>query len=66
MSTTSSKAIKLANEIEAFPLENCGPSDNPDKQTAYLNGFRDLVKRFIAAAKATMRKRDKNVVKSSI
>ena len=46
-----SKAIKFADEIEAFPLGNCGPSDDPDKQTAYLYGFRDLAKRFIAAAK---------------
>ena len=51
MSSALSKAIKFADEIEAFPLGNCGPSDDPDKQTAYLYGFRDLAKRFIAAAK---------------
>lgn len=51
MSSALSKAIKLADEIEAFPLGNCGPSDDPDKQTAYLYGFRDIAKRFIAAAK---------------
>ena len=51
MSSALSKAIKLADEIEAFPLGHCGPSDDPDKQIAYLYGFRDLVKRFVAAAK---------------
>ena len=51
MSTALSKAMKFADEIEALPLGNCGPSDDPDKQMAYLYGFRDLAKRFIAAAK---------------
>lgn len=51
MSTALSQAIKLADEIEKFPLGNCGPSDDPDMQTAYLYGFRDLAKRFVASAK---------------
>jgi hypothetical protein len=51
MSTALSKAIKYADEIAAFPLGKCGPSDDPDMQTAYLYGFRDLAKQFVAAAK---------------
>jgi len=51
MSTPLSQAIKLADEVEKFPLGKCGPSDDPDKQTAYLYAFRDLAKRFVASAK---------------
>ena len=51
MSTALSQAIKFADDIESFPLGNCGPSDDPDKQTAYLYGFLDIAKRFIASAK---------------
>jgi hypothetical protein len=46
-----SLALELAGEIESFPLGNCGPSDDPDMQTAYLYGFRDIAKRFIVACK---------------
>jgi hypothetical protein len=51
MTTALSLAIQLADEIEKFPLGNCGPSDDPDMQTAYLYGFRDIAKRFVAAVK---------------
>ncbi len=51
MSSALSKAIEYADEIAAFPLGNCGPSDDPDMQTAYLYSFRDLAKQFVAAAK---------------
>ncbi|MEA1934755.1 MAG: hypothetical protein U9N60_10075 [Thermodesulfobacteriota bacterium] len=51
MSTALSQTIKLADEIEKFPLGNCGPSDDPDKQTAFLYAFRDMAKRFVASAK---------------
>jgi hypothetical protein len=42
-------AIDLADDIEKFPLGNCGPSDDPDKQYAYCAAFRDLAIRFIGA-----------------
>lgn len=51
MHTALSQAIKFADEIEKFPLSNCGPSNDPDMQTAYLYAFRDLAKRFVASAK---------------
>lgn len=44
-------ALDMAAEVESFPLGRCGPSDDPDMQTAYLFGFRDVAKRFFAAAK---------------
>lgn len=40
----------LIDEINDFGLGNCSPSDDPDKQTAYVYGYKDLVKRFIASA----------------
>jgi hypothetical protein len=51
MNTALSITIQLAEEIDNCPLSDCGPSDDPDKQTAYLYGFRDIAKRFIASAK---------------
>lgn len=45
------RILKLSEEIEGFPLGHCSPSDDPDKQTAYLYSFKDLVKRFISSAK---------------
>ena len=51
MTIAISLVTQLADEIEQFPLGNCGPSDDPDKQTAYLYSFRDVAKRFVAAAK---------------
>ena len=44
-------ALHLADKIMAFPLGNCGPSDDPDKQYAYTASFRDYSKRFVAAVK---------------
>lgn len=41
----------LINDIKAFPLGQCSPSDDPDKQSAYVYGFLDLVRRFIGSAK---------------
>jgi hypothetical protein len=49
MSTALSLALRLADEIEQFPLGKCGPSDDPDMQYAYSAGFRDIATRFIAA-----------------
>ncbi len=51
MSIVLLRTIQLADEIEKFPLGSCSPSDDPEKQTAYLYAFRDLVKRFIASAR---------------
>lgn len=51
MSTALNQALHYAEEIKKFPLGNCGPSDDPDMQTAYLYGFRDIAKMFAAAAK---------------
>lgn len=49
MSIALSRALVLADEVEQFPLGKCGPSDDPDMQTAYLYGFRDVAKRFLAS-----------------
>ena len=35
MSAALILALSLADDIEKFPLGNCGSSDDPDKQTAY-------------------------------
>lgn len=43
--------LKLADELVAFKLGNCGPSDDPDMQTAYLAGFNDVATRFMAAGR---------------
>lgn len=43
-------ALELAVEIEAFPLGECGPSDDPDKETAYLAAFGTITTRFISTA----------------
>lgn len=51
MTATLQLATKLADEIEQFPLGNCGPSDDPDKQYAYCSAFRDVAKRFVSAVK---------------
>jgi hypothetical protein len=51
MTAALSLAIELADEIDRFPLGECGPSDDPDKQYAYAAGFRDIAKRFVAAVK---------------
>ena len=51
MTAALSLATQLADEIDQFPLGKCGPSDDPDMQYAYVAGFRDIVKRFVAAVK---------------
>jgi len=51
MNKALNQALKYAEEIKEFPLGNCGPSDDPDKQTAYVYGFRDLAKMFASSAK---------------
>ncbi len=49
METTLKKVRELANEIEEFPLGKCSPSDDPEKQTAYLYAFRDIATRFVSS-----------------
>jgi hypothetical protein len=51
MPTALDRALQLAEEIENFPLGKCSPSDDPEKQWAYLSSFIDLVRPFIAAVK---------------
>jgi hypothetical protein len=46
-----SRALSLADEIDQFPLEECALDADPEKQWAYVYAFRDIAKRFIAAAK---------------
>jgi uncharacterized protein (TIGR02391 family) len=48
---TREKLLELASDVEEFPLHQCGPSDDPDQQTAYLYGYRDVAKRFVAAVR---------------
>jgi hypothetical protein len=43
--------LELAGKIEEAPIEECGPSDDPDKQYAYTCAFRDIAIRFISAIK---------------
>jgi hypothetical protein len=51
MKNTLSLPKKLIKDIKEYPLENCAPDDPPDKEYAYVTGFRDLSVRFIAALK---------------
>lgn len=51
MNKTVSQLLEIANEINNIKLENCGPSDDPDKQYVYAATFRDLLIRFVALAK---------------
>jgi hypothetical protein len=43
------KLLELSDEIESFRF--CGPSDDPDEQTAVIYGFKHLVKTFIGIAR---------------
>ena len=45
------KAIELSKNIWEFPLGNCSPSDDIDKQWAFASSFRDLSTRFISLLK---------------
>ncbi len=44
-----SKLLEIATEIESFQF--CGPSDDPDEQTAVIYGFKHLAKTFLAKAR---------------
>ena len=52
----------LINEIREFPLGQCSPSDDPDKQSAYVYGFLDLARRFIGSAKRI----ESNILKTEL
>ncbi len=51
MSGAIKRAIELGESIERFPLGDCSPSDDPDKQTAYIYAFLDLARPFASAIK---------------
>ena len=50
MTAMVNQVIQLADGVESFQLGRCGPSDDPDMQTAFLYGFKDVAKRFVRAA----------------
>lgn len=45
------RLLELADEVEQFDLGRCSPSDDPDKQTAYLYAFKEVAKRFVGTAR---------------
>ena len=51
MQSLAERAMSLADDIETFPLGECSPSDDPDKQTEYVYSFKDISKRFISSVK---------------
>lgn len=44
-------ALELAGQIEAYPLEECGPSDDPDMITAYVMGWNRIATRFLGVTR---------------
>lgn len=64
MSTLLIRIEKLISEINNFNLGNCGPSDDPDMQTAYIFGYKDLIKRFFASAKRIENSQLQNMIAS--
>src|SRR5438477_888034 len=51
MTAAVDRIVELAHDVESFELGRCGPSDDPDMQTAYLYAFKDVAKRFVGAAR---------------
>ena len=51
MHKTVEQLLEIADEIDRIKIQNCGPSDDPDKQYAYAATFRDLLIRFVSLAK---------------
>jgi hypothetical protein len=51
MNSSIERVLELAEDVEQFKLGQCGPSDDLDKQTAYLYAFKDVAKRFVGAAR---------------
>jgi hypothetical protein len=51
MITALERALEPAKEVEQFPVGHCSPSDDPDKETAYVYGFLHQARPFVAAIK---------------
>jgi hypothetical protein len=51
MASLIDRIESLIDEIKEFPLGQCSPSDDPDKQSTYVYGFLDLARRFVGSAK---------------
>lgn len=51
MNSLIKRVTELAEEVRNFPLDQCSPSDDPDKGSAYVSAFLDIAKRFIGSAK---------------
>ncbi len=49
MVTALERALELAKEVQQFPVGHCCPSDDPDKETAYVYGFLQEARPFVAA-----------------
>ena len=43
--------LELATEVEQFPLNECSPSDDLERQWAYINAFKSVAIRFVGVAK---------------
>jgi len=53
MVTALDRALELAKVVAQFPVERCSPSDDPDKETAYVFGFLQEARPFVAAIGVT-------------
>ena len=51
MASLTDRIKNLIHKIKNFPLGECSPSCDPDKQSAYVFGFLDLARRFVGSAK---------------
>jgi hypothetical protein len=51
MKSIDEMLLEFAEDVEQFQLGHCSPSDDPDKQTAYLYAFKDVAKRFVGTAR---------------
>ncbi|MBT3044694.1 MAG: DUF1669 domain-containing protein [Candidatus Thiodiazotropha sp. (ex Codakia orbicularis)] len=51
MDSLFSRIVELSEEVKEFPLGKCSPSDDPDKESAYVHAFLDIAKRFIGSLK---------------
>ncbi|MBN1929422.1 MAG: DUF1669 domain-containing protein [Chlorobiaceae bacterium] len=50
MSKSLTRLEYLISEIKDFKLGHCSPSDDPDKISAYLYAYKDIIKRFRSTA----------------
>ena len=49
MENLLSRISELTEEVKKFPLGECSPSDDPDKQSAYVYAFLDISKRLLSS-----------------